>query len=127
MHMERTILIVDDERMLLELFQEFLSTQYEVLIADSVEAGIQALERHTVHAVATDLHCGQGSGLDLLHWIGEHQPHLLASSFVLSGSLESEAMEGFDVPILNKPVNLAQLQAAFVSALEHAEDSPPRP
>lgn len=125
--MRSTILIVDDEHMLLDLFREFLSGQYEVLVADSIEAAIRTLERYTVHAVATDMNCGSGSGLDLLHWMKRHRPGLLASSFILSGSSEPEGMEGLAVPVLTKPVNLTQLQAVFASILGDAEESPQQP
>jgi DNA-binding NtrC family response regulator len=125
--MRQTILIVDDERMLLDLFREFLSGQYEVLVADSIDGAIRTLEQYTVHAVATDMNCGSGSGLDLLHWIKRHRPGLLAASFILSGSHEPEEMEGLAVPVIIKPVNLPQLQAVFASVLSGAAGDPPLP
>lgn len=118
--MHATILIVDDERMLLDLFAEALSDQYEVLVAACVADGIALLEQHAVHMVVTDLNCGTENGLDLLRWIEHHRPGLLATSFVLSGHYDPD-MEGFEVPVITKPINLVQLRALFASTLEAAE------
>ena len=118
--MRATVLIVDDEHMLLALFAEALSDRYEVLVAPCVADGIALLKQHVVHLVVTDLNCGMDNGLDLLRWIEHDRPGLLATSFVLSGDYDPD-MEGFEVPVITKPINLEQLRAVFASALEAAE------
>jgi len=88
--MRPTILIVDDEQMLLELFREALSVHYEVLVAKTIGHAVDLLQTHVVDAVITDLNCGNDSGLDLLRWIKAHMPALLSSTFILSASSQPE-------------------------------------
>lgn len=112
-----TILIVDDEQVLLELFREALSVDYEVLIAKSVGDAIDLLQAQPVHAVLTDLNCGHDNGLDLLRWIEAHRPGLLAATFILSGAHDPDT-EGFEVPVIAKPVDLSRLMATFAAIFE---------
>lgn len=118
--MRPTILIVDDEQMLLELFREALSADYEVLIAKRVVHAVDLLQAQPVHAVITDLNCGIDNGLDLLRWMEEHRPELLSSTFILSGAHEPDT-EGFEVPVISKPIDLTHLQATFASMFEESE------
>lgn len=115
--MRPTILIVDDEQVLLELFREALSVDYEVLIAKSVGHAVGLLQAQCVDAVLTDLNCGYDNGLDLLRWIETHRPELLAATFILSGAHDPDT-EGFEVPVIAKPVDLARLKATFAAIFE---------
>lgn len=115
--MRATILVVDDEPMLLDLFQEALSGDYEVLVAKSITQAVELLQAQPVHAVVTDLNCGHGNGLDLLRWIQKHRPALLSTSLILSGALNPNT-EGFEVPVITKPIDLAHLRATFSSMLD---------
>ncbi len=118
--MRPTILIVDDEQMLLELFREALSVDYAVLVARSVGQAVDLLQAQAVDAVITDLNCGNDNGLDLLRWIKIHMPTLLSTTFILSGAHEPDT-EGFDVPVICKPVDLADLMAIFASIFKSPE------
>jgi len=115
--MRPTILIVDDEQMLLELFREALSVNYEVLVAKTISRAVDLLQTHVVDAVITDLNCGNDNGLDLLRWIKAHMPMLLSTTFILSGAHEPDT-EGFEVPVITKPVDLADLMSTFASIFE---------
>ena len=118
--MRPTILVVDDEPMLLELFQEVLSADYEVLIAKRVYQAVELLQAESVRAVITDLNCGIDNGLDLLRWIDEHRPELLSTTFILSGAHEPDT-EGFEVPVISKPIDLVQLKSTFAAIFAESE------
>lgn len=115
--MRPTILIVDDEQVLLELFREALSVDYEVLVAKTISHAVDLLRAQAVDAVITDLNCGNDNGLDLLRWMKAHMPALLSSTFILSGAHEPDT-EGFEVPVICKPVDLADLMSTFASIFE---------
>ena len=115
--MKPTILIVDDEPMLLELFQEALSADYEVMVTKSIDHAIAWLQVQAADAVVTDLNCGEdGNGLDLLRWVQAHRPGLLHSSFILSGADDPDT-EGIEVPVICKPVDLGRLRNTFACLL----------
>ena len=115
--MRATILVVDDEPMLLDLFQEALSSDYEVLVAKSIAHAVELLQTQPVHMVVTDLNCGLGSGLDLLRWLQKHRPALLSTSLILSGAYDPDT-EGFEVPVITKPIDLTHLLTIFSSMLD---------
>lgn len=117
--MRSTILIVDDEPMLLDLFREALSDDYEVLVAESIDGAIELLRQQTVHVVVTDLNCGRGSGLDLLRWIRTNRPQLFTSCLLMSGDATPD-MEGIDVPVICKPIDIEHLLSACKSMLNPA-------
>ena len=108
--MQPTILIVDDEQMLLELFQEVLSADYEVMATKSIDDAVEVLQAQHVDALVTDLNCGEdGNGLDLLRWVQQCKPELMPATLVLSGAYAPD-LEDFDVPVISKPIDLTSLK-----------------
>lgn len=105
---QRTILMVDDDEILLEFFDAALSDDYQVLTLNSIELAQEALKNQTVDAVFCDLHLGNRSGLELLSWMQCHFPDLLQRTTIISGEHLSRP-GGFDVPVVTKPVGLDEL------------------
>jgi len=107
-----SILMVEDDEMLLEFYEAALAPEYEVLTATSLDAARYILQERHVDAVACDLHLGAVSGLELLRWIGGNLPGLLAHTAVISGESEPK-LGGFDVLVAGKPIMAEGLHQIF--------------
>jgi len=107
-----TILMVDDDAGLLDLYREVLSDDFEVLTACTVAEGAEVLAGGQVDAVGCDYYLNNGCGLDLVAWIATHCPDLLAKTVLISGEL-SPPMCGFKVRCLYKPVPMDELLGVF--------------
>ena len=65
---KRTILVVDDDQMVLSIISEYLTEfGYEVLTAGDIQTGIQAFQSRTkdIDLVMIDIKIGRESGFDL--------------------------------------------------------------
>jgi len=111
-----TILMVDDDDVLLELYSAALSDDFNVLTARTVAEGIEFLAAGQVDAVGCDYHLRNELGLDVVAWIDANRADLLAKTMLISGDL-SPAMRGFDVRCLCKPVPMEVLLNIFYTWL----------
>jgi two-component system cell cycle sensor histidine kinase/response regulator CckA len=69
------VLIVDDERLLVESLAELLADDFDVVSAGTVEDGVSRLRADPeIHAVLCDLHLRDGTGLDLYRRCCESMP-----------------------------------------------------
>lgn len=70
----RTILVVDDEDLSVELVKNILETQsgYEILTAGSGEEDLRQLENHSVNLVLQDIEMPKMDGFETLKRIKEH-------------------------------------------------------
>ncbi len=107
-----SILMVEDDEMLLEFYEAALAPEYEVLTATNLGVALHILQGRHVDAVACDLHLGGISGLELLKWISGNLPGLLAHTAVISGEPEPK-LDGFDVLVVGKPIMAEGLHQAF--------------
>ncbi|MDQ6958934.1 MAG: response regulator [Mariprofundaceae bacterium] len=107
-----SILMVEDDEMLLEFYEAALVPEYEVLTATDLASALHVLQGQHVDAVACDLHLGGVSGLELLRWISENLPGLLARTAVISGESEPK-LGGFDVLVAGKPIMAEGLHQVF--------------
>jgi len=99
------ILIVDDDPMQMEYYLAVLEPDYEVIQAFGFAEALAILGSDApVDVFACDLHLNHGhSGMELLAWIGEHRPELMAYSIIISGDLVLDA-NAYTVPVIFKPV-----------------------
>jgi len=107
-----SILMVEDDEMLLEFYEAVLAPEYEVLTAAGLGAALHILQERHVDAIACDLHLGGISGLELLRWISENLPGMLGHTAVISGEPEPE-LGGFDVLVAGKPIMAKGLRQIF--------------
>jgi len=110
--MAGTILMVDDDLALLDLYEAVLETDYTVLLADNVKQAIEILSAQHVDAVGCDFHLGLEKGLDVLNWIDRNKPDLLKRSVLISGESLNNVV-GLDVKIVLKPVQVSELDEIF--------------
>jgi two-component system, cell cycle sensor histidine kinase and response regulator CckA len=120
----KTILIVDDDPMILNIMALTLRANYDVLLAvDGMEAAY-LYQRHpeTVAAIVTDLEMPRLSGRRLAEWVHQIRPSL--PIIITSGNLHKE--EWADMPnlekirFLGKPFAPSRLEAELQEALQTA-------
>lgn len=98
---ERTILLVEDEPMISELYRTVLTQhQYVVILAHNKQSALFLLEQHRPSLVLLDLMIPVGAGegfieydhpvgFDVLEW-AHHHPEFAAVKFVVITNLDSE-------------------------------------
>ena len=116
----RTILIVDDEAKLLEVLVIALENMgYASITAGSVEEALEALQKHEIHLILSDLRLPGLSGRDLLKKVKELAPELPVVIMTAYAALKDAVAiirEGaFDYIV--KPFDLDALEATVASAL----------
>ena len=118
--MRPTILVVDDEPAIRVALERLLGGKgYEVQCAGSGEAAIEALGRHAVDLVITDLTLQPLSGMDVLKWTRAHTgvPVILITAYG-SERAAVEAMKLGAVDYLPKPFDNDELLLLVERALE---------
>ena len=114
---DRSLLIVDDDRP----FRERLATamtrrNFDVRVADSMEAGIAAVREKTPAYAVLDLRLEDGSGLDVVPAIRAARPD--ARIVILTGygniATAVAAVKAGAVDYLAKPADADQIEAALM-------------
>lgn len=118
---KRKILIVDDERAILELLQQvFESADYEVLMAENAEDALNILKTESVMVMFLDLKLPKMSGVELCKKIRLNNQigiiHALTGYNNFFGVLECRAA-GFD-DFFTKPIPIKVLLKAAEDAFE---------
>lgn len=116
---EKKILVVDDEDMIRDLFEQaFTQKDYIVRLADSAEEALEVLKNESIMVVFMDLNLPGMSGIDLCRRLRKDNPigifYAITGYHDLFGLLECREA-GFD-DFFTKPV---QLDVLFM-AVEHA-------
>ncbi len=90
-----SLLVVDDEPYILATLAALLSTEYEVLTAESSDAAKKILEERCVDIVLSDQRMPRTSGVQLLEWIRERHPKTIRLLMTGFAELE-EAVEAIN-------------------------------
>ena len=72
-----TILYIDDDDCNLLLFSDFMSAEYNVIIANSASQAVQLLKEHPVKVLIADLRMPDESGLEFIDRITPEYPQLI--------------------------------------------------
>ncbi len=121
---EKTILVVDDETSILNMFKlAFSKKGFSVKTAASAEEALSLLETEKIHVMFLDLNLPEMNGIELCRAIKKQMPTAIlyaltgyASLFELSDCRDA----GFD-DYFKKPVSMASLMAAAQAAFEKIE------
>jgi len=110
---KKTILVVDDEELIRELLYDVLEAEYDVLLAEDGEQGLQKYEAHSeqVNAVITDLIMPRMRGDKLLKKLRERNPNL---PVIIITGFEKEIdvikiLQEPKVAFIQKPFDIEQL------------------
>ncbi len=122
---KHTILIVDDEEMILKsIYRVLRNEDYQILTAQSGEQGLGMLKEQYVDLVISDQKMPGMNGLDFLQRVKTEYPHIL--TIMLTGQAEIEiAMDAINeagvYKFILKPWNDNNLKITVKRALETLE------
>ena len=119
-----TVLIVDDEADILELLELTLirmglKSQRAMKVAEAIEL----LQSNQYDLCLTDMRLSDGTGIEIVQYIGQHYPELPVAVITAYGSTENAvaALKAGAFDYIPKPVSLEQLRALVKSALSVSE------
>ena len=121
------ILLVDDEADILEVLElALLKMGLDAERAQTVAEAKRLLQEEDFQLCLTDMRLPDGSGLDLVEFIGKNTPSVPVAVITAFGSTENAvaALKAGAFDYLSKPVSLEQLRILVKSALSLAEPSP---
>lgn len=119
-----TLLLVDDDRMLLDSMASWLREQrYEVLAVASQAAAIAQLGQQPVDLVLADIRLADGDGFDLLAHCRKHYPQMTVVLMTGYATVETgiEALRAGAFDLLTKPLIDEELSMAIDRALAQRE------
>ena len=124
---DRTLLIVDDDKPFLQrLARAMESRGFQVIVAESIGEGLQAVEKSAPAYAVVDMRLGDGNGLDVISALKERRPE--ARAIILTGygniSTAVNAVKMGAIDYLAKPADAEDVVAALL-ALEGRKAEPP--
>ena len=118
-----TIMIVDDEPMLLHIFARALETDHQVLVAPTGRQALQMLAERDgkVDVIICDLHMPGMSGMDLFDEVGKLYPDLQPRMVFMSGGASTpraqKFLNGTSNRTIAKPVTLNALELTVAEVI----------
>lgn len=108
---EMRILVVDDEVAMHRALTRGLSELGHVQAVRSMEAAIELLQGGaTYDVILSDLIMPEGTGLELVDWLAEHQPKLRKRMILMTGMGDTHADQHPDIVVVGKPFDLPALR-----------------
>jgi diguanylate cyclase (GGDEF)-like protein len=83
-----SLLVVDDERYILAALSSLVSTDFDVITADSTEAAQAAFGQRDIDLILTDQKMPGMTGIQLLEWVRRHSPKTIR--LLMTGFAELE-------------------------------------
>jgi two-component system NtrC family sensor kinase len=122
----KRILVVDDEKYILEFFVEiFRALPLQVDTACNGRAAMQKMEVGEYDLIVSDFKMPQMSGKDLFHWIKENRPHLASRIIFVTGDTVSADTRSFfednNSRFLAKPFKIEEVKEVIQQALQAIE------
>ncbi|MHC4618576.1 MAG: sigma-54-dependent transcriptional regulator [Planctomycetota bacterium] len=117
---DRNILVIDDDKIILDSLCEFLSLEgYTTSGAETVKAAVAELHRQTYSLVLTDVNLPDGDGFDLLDIIAKDYPQTVVIVITGYGTIESavKAIKRGAYDYLTKPIVDDDLRLAVERAI----------
>ncbi|WP_038247179.1 response regulator [Ghiorsea bivora] len=115
----KTVLVVDDNPTLVELFAEVLNELFYVKVANSAVEAITKLSSDSIDAVVCDYHLGTQNAEVVIDWINEQQPRLAKKIILLTGEIGLDPnFSKNNFSVLYKPVEMEELLIAVESLFE---------
>lgn len=118
----RHILIVDDAKEIVTLFQKsFEAQKFRVTVAQDGEAALTAIANDPIDGVVTDFRMPDMNGDELLLRIRERQPCVPA--IIVSASANEVPAQGDNTVVLSKPVIPIHLVYQMIDMIIKVEDA----
>jgi DNA-binding NtrC family response regulator len=113
------VLLIDDEKPILEMFAAALSPDFEVVTANSVREGDQILQKKSFKVVVADHLMPGGNGMNFLVRSREEYPHMqrvLVTGYMKPELLMRSVNEAALFRYMLKPVSLPELVKVVLDA-----------
>jgi CheY-like chemotaxis protein len=122
---DKRILIVDDEKYILDFFIEiFKMFPIQVDTADDGRVAMQKLTKNDYDLIITDFKMPQMSGRELFQWIKERRPHLARRIIFVTGDTVSPETRSFFEDSANlylaKPFKIEEVKEVIQQTLENS-------
>jgi DNA-binding NtrC family response regulator len=118
---EKNILVVDDDRIILDSLCEFLSLEgFRTNGAETLKSAIAELEKQSYGLVITDVNLPDGDGFELLDIVGKNHPQTVVIAITGYGSIESavKAIKRGAYEYLTKPIVDDELRLVVERAIK---------
>jgi DNA-binding NtrC family response regulator len=118
---EKNILVVDDDRIILDSLCEFLSLEgFRTNGAETLKAALAELEKQNYSLVITDVNLPDGDGFELLDVVGKNYPQTVVIAITGYGSIESavKAIKRGAYEYLTKPIVDDELRLVVERAIK---------
>lgn len=116
-----TILIIDDEKSLVDLLTVvFKKEGYRVKTSLSVTGALDLLEKEAFDLIITDIKMPQRSGMDILKAVKERSPEVPVIMITAYGSIQQavEALKAGALDYVVKPFDVEELKIIAARGLE---------
>ncbi len=124
MNTKRSILVVDDESLVIEFFQTVLTKLgHEVQTASSAAAALELVRTVEFDVILSDVKMPNMSGIELLKEIKTESPETVVMMITAHGTVKDavEAMKLGAFDYILKPVLPDELELSLNKALEHRQ------
>ncbi len=118
---EKNILIIDDDRIILDSLCEFLSLEgFRTTGVETLKAALAELEKQNYNLVITDINLPDGDGFELLDAIRKNYPQTVVIAITGYGSIESaiKAIRRGAYEYLTKPIVDDELRLVVERAIK---------
>ncbi len=124
--MKRSILIVDDEKDLLNSLARYLSYEYVIYTASSGSEAIQRLYEHSeIDLILSDVEMPEMDGIELLNKVKTSNKNIpfifITGSSVVKQAVDAMRKGAYDYQ--TKPVDMARLETSINNAIETCNTS----
>ena len=125
----RLLIVDDDTRFRDRLARAMGARGFDVTLADSVAAGVEASRAATPAFAVVDLRLGDGSGLDVVQALREARPDARAIILTGYGNIATAvaAVKAGAIDYLTKPTDADQVEAALLASEGEMPAPPDQP
>ena len=118
---EKNILVIDDDRIILDSLCEFLSLEgFQTSGAETLKSAVAELQKQSYSLVITDINLPDGDGFELLDMVGKEHPQTVVIVITGYGTIESavKAIKRGAYDYLTKPIIDDELRLAVERAIK---------
>ena len=118
---EKNILIIDDDRIILDSLCEFLSLEgFQTSGAETLKSAVAKLQKQSYSLVITDINLPDGDGFELLDIVRKEHPQTVVIVITGYGTIESavKAIKRGAYDYLTKPIIDDELRLAIEKAIK---------
>ena len=118
---EKNILVVDDDKIILDSLCEFLSQEgFQTCTAETLKEAIAELQKQSYSLVITEVNLPDGGGFQLLDAVRKDYPQTVVIAITGYGTIENavKAIKRGAYEYLTKPINDDELRLAVERAIK---------